>query len=395
MTRPVPLRIGSVLPLTGPAWADGLERHRGAELAVAQLNAAGGIGGRPVEHVLASADFFEPGKVLSAVRSLVDLEVDAIITSYASADCPEVLELVADFGQPFLHTATFEQQVQLVREDRGRYGMVFQTCPSETHYGVGLIRLLDQLQAAGLWQPRNRRLVSLELDTHSTRTANELFFAAADASGWEVADVVPVPTADPDWRALVERSNGHDPAVVIATHYVAESLAAFQRAFREHGNGALVYGVYGPSIPAFAAQARDAAEGMIWSTVTGTYDDAFGRAFRRDFERLHGAPPGLSQAGAAYDQVRLLSAAWASVPAGRVGEVLGFLRSTVYRGVNGVYYLGDSGQTALSYPDVTPDPSLGQAHTVFQVQNGQSRLLGPAPYGDLSLFRPPRTARPA
>lgn len=73
--------------------------------------------------------------------------------------------------------------------------------------------------------------------------------------------------------------------------------------------------------------------------------------------------------------------------------MLSFLRSAVYRGVNGVYYLGGSGQAALSYPDVTPDPSLGQAHMVFQVQDGTSRLLGPAPYGDLSVFRTPPWAR--
>lgn len=389
VVRPEPLRIGSVLPLTGPAWADGLEQQRGAQLAVAQINARGGIGGRPLEHVVASADFFAPDEVLAAVRSLVDLEVDAIITSYASADCPEVLDLVADFGQPFLHTATFEEQVQLVREDRTRFGMVFQTCPSETHYGVGMIRLLDELTAAGLWQPRARSIVALELETNSTRTANRQFFEAADSSGWVVADVVPIPVADPDWPALVRRANLHDPAVLMVTHFVAGSLAEFQREFRLHGNDALVYGFYGPSIPQFASTAQDAAEGMLWSTVTGTYDDEFGRAFRRDYERLHGTPAGLSQAGAAYDQVRLLSAAWATTRSADVGEILTHLRSAVHRGVNGVYYLGGSGQSALSYPDVTPDPSLGQAHTVFQVQHGVSRLLGPAPYGNLSLFRPP------
>ena len=136
---------------------------------------------------------------------------------------------------------------------------------------------------------------------------------------------------------------------------------------------------------------------MIWSTVTGTYDDEFGRTFRRDFERLHGTSAGWSQAGGAYDQVKLLSAAWASTGTPSSPEVSSHLRSTVYRGVNGAYCLGGSGQSALSYPDVTPDPSLGQAHMVFQVQDGAPKLLAPAPYGDLSAFRTPpwATRRPA
>jgi branched-chain amino acid transport system substrate-binding protein len=130
VARLAPLHIGSVLPLTGPAWADGLEANRGAQLAVAQINARGGIGGRPVEHVVASADFFKPDEVVSAFRSLIDLEVDAIITSYANSEVPDVLDLVANFGQPFLHNATFEEQVERVRNERDRFGMVFQTCPS-------------------------------------------------------------------------------------------------------------------------------------------------------------------------------------------------------------------------------------------------------------------------
>ena len=39
-------------------------------------------------------------------------------------------------------------------------------------------------------------------------------------------------------------------------------------------------------------------------------------------------------------------------------------------------------------PDVTRDPSLGQAHLVFQVQNGIHRIISPPPYAE-STFRVP------
>lgn len=389
-SRPVrraPLQIGAVLPLTGPCWADGLEAYRGARLAVAQINARGGVLGRQLEHVVAPADIFDADGVTAAFCSLADLEVDAITTSYANTDCPEVLDIVANAGQPFLHNATFEQQVEVVREDPERFGMVFQTCPSEIHYGGGFVRLLDQLVARRLWQPRSRRLVAVELDSMSTHTANETFLRAAERSGWTVADVLQVPVGESDWQGLVERVCAQDPAAVMTTHFVSLATARFQRAFRSTGSDALVYAVYGPSIPQFADEAGGAAEGLLWSTVTGTYDDELGRAFRRDFERLHGTPAGWSQASAAYDQVKLLAAAWAATGSVTTSEVAGYLRNSVYRGVNGVYYLGGQGQSTLAYPDVTPDPSLGQAHMVFQVQDGVSRLLGPAPYGRLEAFR--------
>ena len=49
-------------------------------------------------------------------------------------------------------------------------------------------------------------------------------------------------------------------------------------------------------------------------------------------------------------------------------------------GVNGSYSLENERQSGLAYPDMTPDPSLSQAHLVLQVQDGRHRILSPAPY---------------
>ena len=71
----------------------------------------------------------------------------------------------------------------------------------------------------------------------------------------------------------------------------------------------------------------------------------------------------------------------------RFGAVAQQLRRIRYRGINGAYYLDNPGQSGLAFPDVTPDPSLGQAHLVFQVQNGSHRIIGPPLYAE-SSFRP-------
>ena len=64
------------------------------------------------------------------------------------------------------------------------------------------------------------------------------------------------------------------------------------------------------------------------------------------------------------------------------------LRRLRYRGVNGSYFLDNAEQSGLGFPDTTPDPSLGQAHLVLQVQNGSHRIISPAPYAE-SRFRSP------
>ena len=38
---------------------------------------------------------------------------------------------------------------------------------------------------------------------------------------------------------------------------------------------------------------------------------------------------------------------------------------------------------------MTADPSLGQAHLTFQIQDGVHRILRPAPYGEAAYRTPP------
>ncbi|MGZ8579518.1 MAG: LuxR C-terminal-related transcriptional regulator, partial [Actinomycetota bacterium] len=58
-----PLLIGSALPLTGPARADGIEMRNGAALAIQEINESGGVGGRHLEHVVVPTDIFDETSV--------------------------------------------------------------------------------------------------------------------------------------------------------------------------------------------------------------------------------------------------------------------------------------------------------------------------------------------
>lgn len=384
-----PFQVGTIAVSCGSSSADGLELTRGSTLAVEEINLRGGIGGRPIEQVVVDVDMLDPDAVRDGMATLFDQDVDAITTSYLSAENPFVLDLAADHGKPFLHTATFEEQVDMVREDPRRYGNIFQTCPSETYYGNGFVRLLDDLKDRSSWQPRNRRIVSIEVDAMSTRTTNDTFLDSALQSGWELAELIRVPLGTRDWRDVVARIAALDPAAVMVTHFVADDIIELQRALHAVAAPALVYYVYGASVPHFQDSLREAAEGVVWSTVTGLYDDALGRDFRQRYRRRFVVEPGWSIASAAYDQVRLLANAWAATGGRDSQEVADYLRHTAHRGLNGVYYLGSPGQACLAYPDMTPDPSISQAHMVYQYQDGVARVIAPSPNGAVEAFRPP------
>ncbi|MGZ4113566.1 MAG: ABC transporter substrate-binding protein, partial [Actinomycetota bacterium] len=383
-----PYRIGSAFPLSGATRADGAQMRNGAALAIAEINARGGGAGRPIELVAVDTDIFTEAGVGRAFERLAEEDVDAVLAGYVLAGMDRALDAAAEYGAPYLHATTSEAALERVRSDPGRYRHVFQVCPTETHYGTGFVRFLDRLLAGARWSPSSRRLMIVETAVDGGRMATTSTLAAAFDGGWTIDAVECVSELGVDWRALVRRIHAVDPAAVLIADFVPSELAAFQRAFASDPTPALVYAIYAPSVPEFLELAGSAAEGLVWSTVTGTYADVLGSRFAGRYLRTFGRVPGRSHAGITYDEVHLLAGAWASVGSPRDFDgVATHLRHGAYRGVNGAYFFDDA-QGALSYPDTTPDPSLGQAHRVFQVQDGEHRVLAPTPYVQAS-FRSP------
>lgn len=388
----VPIRLGVVVP-------DGLgsdtdQMRNGALLATDEINQQGGIGGRLIEVFQERVNTFEWSSVEAGLHRLFDADVDAIITSYVSAEHHEFLELIAEYGKPFLHTATFEADVVRAEADPWRYGMVFQTCASENYYGPGMLRLARKLEDQGLWRPHGRRIVSLEVPTESMRLSTPAFHDLTAAEGWEIAATIETPLGATDWSAVLAEARTHDPDVLLIANFMDRELIEFQQTFLQDPMPALVYCIYTPSIPSFINALGPQADGVIWSTTTGTYDDDLGRRFRSQYRRKYGEDPGWSQAGAVYDQVRMLAAAWSSVDSRSVTDVVRYLRRWPYRGVNGVYYFGETGQAPKLYPDMTNDAALGQAHLVYQIGSSGHVLIDPPPFGSIDDFTLPKWLPP-
>jgi branched-chain amino acid transport system substrate-binding protein len=339
--------------------------------------------------LVVEVDAFDAEAVRGAFGALVDCEVDALTSGYFLTE-ENVVSLAAEYGAPYLHGQTAESYVEYVRQDPTGHGRMFQICPSEMYYGSGFVRFLDELVATGSWTPASRRLVFIETPVSGGAIASRDAVEFAERSGWQVTAVERVPSSGANWVQVIDVLRHADPAALMIANFVPEELANFQRSFVQNPTPALVYAVYAPSIPRFFEDAQDAAEGMLWATVSGTYGDILGRRFATSYERAFSRPPGRAHAGIAYDGVQLLARAWAEVDNPRnFADVARRLRTNTHRGVNGSYFFDTDGQCGLSYPDTVVDPSLGQAHLVLQIRGGRHHVLSPRPYVEGSFRSPP------
>jgi len=101
-TDDLPVQIGVLVPLTRPGWVEsGQHLLAGMELAVGEVNDAGGISGRPLELVVRDTAA-DPERAAAAVEELDRLGVAAMAGEYHSVVARAVAAKADALGLPFL-----------------------------------------------------------------------------------------------------------------------------------------------------------------------------------------------------------------------------------------------------------------------------------------------------
>ncbi|MFG2825438.1 ABC transporter substrate-binding protein [Kitasatospora sp. NPDC048365] len=96
------VRVGVLVPLTPPGWVEaGRHLLAGLELAAHEVNAAGGIGGRPLD-LLVRDTAADPGRAEAAVEELAGLGVAALAGEYHSVVARAAAGRADALGLPFL-----------------------------------------------------------------------------------------------------------------------------------------------------------------------------------------------------------------------------------------------------------------------------------------------------
>lgn len=131
-----PVRIGALGPLSD---FTGRDIQRAAEMAVEEINAAGGILGRPVELYRADSEGV-PEKAIQAFQQLVVRNrVHAVVGGFRSGAILALLPYIARFRVPFLGTGAASPDINLpVKESYNTHKYIFRVWVNSSEQALSL-----------------------------------------------------------------------------------------------------------------------------------------------------------------------------------------------------------------------------------------------------------------
>lgn len=290
-----PIKIGMVIPISGSSAPTGEYMQNGAELAVKEINDAGGIlDGRMLE-LLVEDEACDAQQGVASANKLVSSEVVVSVGGYCSGATLPQLPIFEGANIPMIIPAANSQD--LVREGLKNVFLI---------NGTGLQQstaALDFIKKAGYAS------VALVDDntSYSTDITTETEKQITEDGAAEVVLNTSVNAGESDYSAVVRDITGSGAEIVYWTGYYQEGGLIIDQ-LRQAGYTGDIMVADGSADATLAEIAGDAAEG-VFATMTPTPDTLEGaEEWIADYEAEFGAAPG-PYSTQSYDAVRLAAEA--------------------------------------------------------------------------------------
>lgn len=283
-----PVRIGVSGPFNDSV---GAPMRRAAEMAAAEINAAGGINGRPLELIYLS-DYGEPDSAVNVAVDLVDSGVVAVVghvysgATLASApvyNSAKVVQISPSSSSPQI-------------SDAGDY--TFRVCPSDLQQGEALARYVAERLSL-------HRGTIVYLNDDYGRGMRQTFAREFSRLGGEIEEMDPYLGDTPDLSSYIERlARRGSSQFVFFGGYRGEAVSALQTARAR--------GLKQPFLGGDALEGLESSGALAEGTyISNAYMASFDTPKNREFvaaysKRYPAANPPNQPAAATYDILYML-----------------------------------------------------------------------------------------
>ncbi|MBQ0028318.1 MAG: ABC transporter substrate-binding protein [Lachnospiraceae bacterium] len=211
-------KIGGIGPLTGGAAVYGIAVKNGAQIAIDEINAAGGINGCQIEYNFQD-DECDAEKSVNAYNTLKDWDMDILMGTVTSGCCVAVAAKTAEDGM-FELTPSGSSVDILAGNDN-----VFQVCFTDPNQGIASAQYIGQSKLA-----TKVAVIYDSSDVYSTGIY-EKFAAEAPAQGLEIVATEAF-TADnkTDFTTQLQKAKDAGAELVFLPFYYTEATLVLKQA---------------------------------------------------------------------------------------------------------------------------------------------------------------------
>ena len=247
-----PIRIGIIIPLTGATSQFGATMSQAAQLAAAEINAAGGVRGRKVEVVIED-DQSNPDAAVRAARKLIDVDkVVAIGGSYASAVTSAIAPLCWE-SKTVLCTASGADSITKLPHQ----GFIFRTSPTVTLQGTRVGEFGIELGGKGMF--------FLGPQTPFAQSYIDIISGIFTRAGGKGAGLI-YEDKKASYRSEVDQALRAKPDVIVLGGYVPDTAVVLKDLYRAGFSGKRIgfsFGVNQKTLEAVPAEVSEGTYSLV------------------------------------------------------------------------------------------------------------------------------------
>lgn len=246
------IKLGAILPLTGDAAPYGSALKKGMDLAVAEINAVGGIRGKKLTIVFED-DRNLPQDGVTAYNKLVSVDKVPMVIGAMFSSVTLAIAPIAERNKVVLLSPTSSD---VLLTNAGDY--IFRIYPSDSYDGEFLANFaFDKLGA--------RKAAIVSMQASSTTSISQLFKKLFESKGGAVISGNTFNEGATDYRAILTKIKQQQQDIVFLPAALKESTL-FLRQAKELSVKPKILGISTLYDPKLIELAGEAAEGVLFSS---------------------------------------------------------------------------------------------------------------------------------
>jgi len=255
-----PIKVGILQPVTGPLSYSGQQGRLGAEAAIQEINAAGGIksmGGAKLEMVFGDARSTPDGGT-QEVERMNGEGVAAIVGGFGSSICLAASQAAARYDIPYLVDVGVAENIT----SRGLKNTFRFTAGLNQVVDKGIANLIALNESSG--SPLKTVMIVHEDSLFGSGMAKALN-DALPAKGYQILSTIPHPTPIRDFNNVVLQIRAQNPDIIIPSNYYNEYVLLARAMLQQRARPKAIYSILGgaASSPRFVKEFPDAANLVI------------------------------------------------------------------------------------------------------------------------------------